>query len=152
MWRTLLVVVLATGCQQFLGLDRPHALDASTDAAVTDAAMDASVDSWPDAALSCRDRWLMGFVNFNPPTVVAALQSSSDDRDPTITHNGLAIVFTSNRSGGEGGYDVWESRFDAITGWGAPSPRADLSTTADDLRTTLTYDDLDAVVQSTRAG
>jgi Tol biopolymer transport system component len=41
-------------------------------------------------------------TNLGPP-----VNSSSRDREPSISADGLTLYFTSNRSGGHGSYDIW---------------------------------------------
>ena len=55
-------------------------------------------------------------VNLGP-----TVNSSAHDRAPTISTDGLALFFMSNRPGGYGGYDLWVTR--RVTGddeWGTP--------------------------------
>jgi hypothetical protein len=54
-----------------------------------------------------------------PPQVVKneTLSSPYDDKCPFVNEN--LMVFTSNRSGGSGGYDLWYSRFENES-WSAP--------------------------------
>jgi hypothetical protein len=48
--------------------------------------------------------------NVNPVEIAANLSSELDDKCPSITNN--ILVFTSNRDGGFGGYDLYYSNFE----------------------------------------
>jgi hypothetical protein len=48
--------------------------------------------------------------NLNPVEIVSNLSSEFDDKCPSITNN--ILVFTSNRDGGFGGYDLYYSNFE----------------------------------------
>ena len=47
-----------------------------------------------------------------------AFNSAANDFDPFFTHDGSAVYFFSNRSGGEGGDDLYRVAFDAARGYG----------------------------------
>jgi hypothetical protein len=57
--------------------------------------------------------------NWSEPVSIRSdiLSSDSDDKCPYIKRN--IIVFTSNRPGGSGGFDLWYSQKDS-TGWSVP--------------------------------
>lgn len=58
---------------------------------------------------------------FGARTLVAALATANDDAMPNIRKDGLEMVFTSNRPGGFGAFDIWSaSRADASDDWGTP--------------------------------
>jgi hypothetical protein len=42
-----------------------------------------------------------------PVNLVSPVNSSGWDVEPTLSHDGLYLYFTSNRSGGIGGFDLW---------------------------------------------
>jgi hypothetical protein len=46
-------------------------------------------------------------AGFDPPVPVGEVNSSGDDGDPMISADGQTLVFTSNRAGGQGLFDVW---------------------------------------------
>ena len=55
-------------------------------------------------------------VNVGPP-----INSSAGEISPTISGDGLTLIFASNRAGGEGSYDLWMSTRATIQdNWGAP--------------------------------
>ena len=58
-------------------------------------------------------------MNLGP--TVNGVNSTSKDRDPTISADGLSLVFSSNRDGGSGGADLWMTRRATIDGpWSEP--------------------------------
>lgn len=61
------------------------------------------MDLWMTTRPTKADDWLP------PANLGAAVNSSSFDGHPSITSDGLAIFFQSNRPGGSGGYDLWVS-------------------------------------------
>jgi hypothetical protein len=55
-------------------------------------------------------------VNLGP-----TINSASTDFGPALSKDGLSLYFTSNRSGGFGGFDIWVSQRQAVDdAWGAP--------------------------------
>jgi len=70
-----------------------------------------------------------------PLTRSELLSSEADDKCPYITDN--IIVFTSNRAGGFGGFDLWYAEKDD-TGWSAPINFGDkINTESDEYRPLL---------------
>ncbi len=60
------------------------------------------------------DRW-------SKPIQIDALSSNFDDKMPWIARDGKTIVFSSNRPGGYGGYDLYFAKRDPATGkWSEP--------------------------------
>jgi len=58
---------------------------------------------------------------FQPPTSVAELNTPQFDLTPSIRHDGLEIVFASDRPGGAGGRDLWSATRSSVNGaWSAP--------------------------------
>ena len=56
-------------------------------------------------------------INLGP-----VVNSSSYDACPTISKDGLSLYFRSNRSGGNGDFDIWVSQRDAVEDpWGVPT-------------------------------
>jgi len=57
----------------------------------------------------------------NPVNLGPTVNSSGDDCYVNISVDELALYFTSNKSGGHGGYDLWVTKRETIyTPWGAP--------------------------------
>ena len=58
---------------------------------------------------------------FQPPTSVAELNTAQFDLTPSIRHDGLEIVFASDRPGGAGGRDLWSATRSSVNGtWSTP--------------------------------
>ena len=59
--------------------------------------------------------------SFGPPEPVTELNSAFDDAMPNVSKDGREIVFTSNRPGGEGLFDIWSStRNSVFEPWSSP--------------------------------
>lgn len=77
------------------------------------------------------------------PRLLAELNSASSETDPTLSADGLEIVFASNRAGGVGGTDLYRaSRASRNDPFGAPVLIAELSTPDHDQAAELTADGL----------
>lgn len=60
------------------------------------------------------DRW-------TPPEHLNQINSKFDDRMPWISADGKRLIFSSNRPGGYGGYDLWESHRESLQSpWSFP--------------------------------
>jgi Tol biopolymer transport system component len=58
---------------------------------------------------------------FQPPTSVSELNTAQVDLTPGIRHDGLEVVFATNRPGGAGGQDLWSSTRSSLNGtWSTP--------------------------------
>lgn len=69
----------------------------------------------PIADAAGYSEWTPG-VNFGP-----TVNSGFDDQTPTLSPDGLALYFASNRPGGSGGIDLWAARrASANDPWGVP--------------------------------
>jgi hypothetical protein len=80
--------------------------------------------------------------SFGPPTRIAELSTAFDDRYASVTKNGLEIVFSSNRPGGFGGFDVWySSRSSVSEPWSPPvNLGANINTANVEARPTFSWD------------
>lgn len=68
------------------------------------------------------------FGPFGSPVNVAGIASGYDDFSPTLTGDGLRLIFESNRPGGVGGYDLYEAtRPDRSAMFASPVPLASLN-------------------------
>jgi len=105
-------------------------------------------DLWMRKRLSTDDPWDM------PVNMGATVNSSSAEVAPTVSHDGQILIFTSNRSGGRGDYDLWMStRPDAESDWGAPSNLGPtVNSSAYDGETWLSPDGLTLFFGSSRPG
>lgn len=69
-----------------------------------------------------------GPMDLAPPTKVEELSSPSEDWQPQITEDGLAIVFASDRPGGKGKFDLWmATRASANKPFDPPKPITELN-------------------------
>jgi hypothetical protein len=78
------------------------------------------------AGLGAGDIWMTSRPNSSAPwgtpvNLGAPINSSALDMSPTISGDGLTLVFTSNRPGGNGSWDLWMStRVSVQDPWGPP--------------------------------
>ena len=73
---------------------------------------------------------------------MSVLSSDQDDKCPYIYKE--TLVFTSNRSGGYGGYDLYYSEYDSKSGWQPPvNMGPDINTAQDEYRPILFQSDID---------
>lgn len=154
------VLLLVTGCGFQIGgggvagdarADAAGPSDASDDA-VTDATTDAMPPD-PDAPPGgCVSRWF-GAVTFSSVTRIAELDTTANERDPTISADELAIYFSSNRGGGLGSTDVWVAKRASRTApFGTAAPLAEVNSADAETRFSFAGDGLVAVLGSNRAG
>ena len=92
--------------------------------------------------------------SFGAPVLVPGLNTAANDLRPNLRRDGLEIFFDSNRSGGIGGIDLWTAtRASTSDPWSAPvNLGADVNSTANDLRASLSWDGKTLYFGSTRAG
>jgi Tol biopolymer transport system component len=70
---------------------------------------------------------------FNPPTNVTALNSSGNEDGPSISRNGLEMLFSSDREPGFGGRDIWVSTRASVNAqWGSPADLTSVNSEYDD--------------------
>jgi Tol biopolymer transport system component len=58
-------------------------------------------DLWVSRRQSVNDAWS------TPANMGAPMNSTSQDQQPNLSHDGRTLFFTSNRPGGSGGNDIW---------------------------------------------
>lgn len=92
--------------------------------------------------------------SFGPPSLVPGLNTSANDQQPTLSKNGLEIIFTSNRAGGFGGADLWVStRATLYAPWSVPVNLGPLvNSSATDFRPSLSSDGTTLYFASERLG
>jgi hypothetical protein len=98
---------------------------------------------------------LRGDWAFEPAVLVEELSSPSLDRQPSLRRDGLELIFSSNRSGGPGGLDLWVStRVSTSEPWSVPIPVAgDINSVAgNDAGPALSFDGLTLYFQTVRPG
>lgn len=87
-----------------------------------------------------------------PVTTGNTLNSADLEGCPSISRDGSALYFASNRSGGLGGIDIWVS-FRDDTGWGAPvNLGSPVNTSSNDLCPTPMRDGKGLLFVSNRGG
>jgi len=80
---------------------------------------------------------------FSTPVPIAELNSNATEAWPALTDDQLEIYFSSDRPGGEGGYDIWMSKRVSVDDmWQAPSPIATINTTAGETHLAVSSDGL----------
>jgi len=90
--------------------------------------------------------------SFGSPALVTALNSAGSEGRPYLSRDGLEIYLQSNRTGGQGGFDIWSStRATTRDGWSAPVNVAGINTIGQDVTPALSWDDLTLFIGSTRA-
>jgi Tol biopolymer transport system component len=90
---------------------------------------------------------------WDPPMLVSELDTASFDGAPGITTDGLVMLFTSDRPGGLGGFDLWQSsRASRADAWATPALVAELSSNKDDSNPQPSPDGLVVWFSSTRGG
>ena len=73
-------------------------------------------------------------ATWDPPTLVAEVSSSSQEKSPAVSSDGLTLWVASDRSGGQGGLDIWVStRSDRGSAWSAPAPVTALNSAGDEI-------------------
>ena len=53
-------------------------------------------------------------INWQEPRPMRALNSQFNETTPTLSGNGELLFFTSDRPGGQGGQDIWVSKWDGV--------------------------------------
>ncbi len=79
--------------------------------------------------------------SFGAPEPAAELNTSVDDAMPNVRKDGLEMVFTSNRTGGAGSFDIGTSTCASVFDpWSAPVNVAAVNTLAGETRPSLSWD------------
>jgi Tol biopolymer transport system component len=103
-------------------------------------------DIWTSHRAAATDPW-------GAPTPVVELNSASTDALPGVAPNGLTIFFSSSRPGTVGLSDIWvATRADRYASWSEPLQATELNTVEDDLAPWVSFNGLQMVLTSTRAG
>jgi len=144
----MLALAVLTGC----GF-KPNA---TGDGGVPDGDADADLFGDADGAVTpatCVPSWIDGTIQFNTPTRIAELDDPSGfERDPSLLGNEKTIFFSSNRTGAQGGSDVYFATRTSVTAtFGSPAIYAPASSTnGEDNKITMTSSELAFIVASTR--
>lgn len=90
---------------------------------------------------------------FGVAAEVGELNASGDAADPVLSADGLTIFFSSRRSGGQGGYDIWMAkRSTVMDGFGLPVNVQEVSSTVNDWPSWLSNDGCRLYIASDRPG
>ncbi len=91
---------------------------------------------------------------FGAPAAVGQVNETGvDDQNPTVSADGLEIWFSSTRSGGQGGQDVWTAlRADAGSPFGAPTLVTQVNSTGNDYPSWVSADLCRLYLYSDRTG
>lgn len=78
---------------------------------------------------------------FGPATMVGELSTAANDQMPNVSRDGLEIVFVSDRTGGEGGFDIWSAtRATTSDAWSTPVALASVNESGSESRPSLSGD------------
>jgi Tol biopolymer transport system component len=90
---------------------------------------------------------------FGAPAFLTGLNSSSHDSDPALTADGLLLCYSTDRSSGWNGRDIWcATRATASSSFGDPEELTDVTSTDSDTDPCLSGDGLTIFFSSTRDG
>src|SRR5205807_3028234 len=88
-----------------------------------------------------------------PVNLGSAINSTASDQGPAISPDGLSLYFTSNRTGGVGGFDMYVSQRARVDGpWGSAVNIGPLNTTVDEGNPAFSLDGRFLFFQSKRPG
>ena len=105
-----------------------------------------------DPSVGDQDIWVSALSGGIPgsPSNVSLVNSSSDDFEPDIATGGLAMFFTSNRSGNN---DLYVAKRDSMGDpWGSPTNLAAVNSGVADITPTISSDRLSLYFASNRSG
>jgi hypothetical protein len=86
------------------------------------------------------------------PAPLAALNTEANERGPAFSQDGRHLYFSSDRKGGQGGYDLYVTRWDG-TGWSeATALRTTINSPANEGGPALARDDAQIYFSSNREG
>ncbi|MFH1718008.1 MAG: M56 family metallopeptidase, partial [Planctomycetota bacterium] len=88
-------------------------------------------------------------VNIGPP-----VNTSAGEYGPNVSADGLSLYFSSNRTGGSGGWDIWvTTRATTNTDWSTPiNLGVIVNTSADEGRPSISADSLSLYYETNRSG
>jgi hypothetical protein len=71
---------------------------------------------------------------WDSPSLVSEVSTTSHEKSPAVSEDGLTLWVASDRSGGQGGLDIWVStRTDRSSAWSTPAPVAALNSAGDEI-------------------
>jgi len=75
---------------------------------------------------------------FGTPTPVTELNTTGHEASPHVTNDGLTIIYTSERAGGQGSYDLWQAtRPTTVSPWQNLTPLVELNSPLADTQSKL---------------
>jgi Tol biopolymer transport system component len=91
---------------------------------------------------------------FGAPVALAAVNSATNDREPSLSQDGRTLFFTSEgRAGGPGSVDIWSAtRPDLVSAFGPPAPVLELDTASADRTPAIAASGLKICFGSDRPG
>jgi Tol biopolymer transport system component len=97
---------------------------------------------------------MAGSWSFLPAELVPGVNSDADDMQPYVHQDGRELVFASNRSGGQGSFDIWSASRDTIVGsWSTPvNLGPNVNSPAGETRPSLSWDGRMLLFGSNRSG
>jgi Tol biopolymer transport system component len=97
---------------------------------------------------------MVGDWSFGLAELVPGVNSDADDMQPYIRRDGRELVFASNRSGGQGNFDIWSASRDSIADpWSIPvNLGLNVNSVASDSRPSLSWDGTLLLFGTTRSG
>ena len=95
-----------------------------------------------------------GMPSFYLPVAVFELNTASNDQQPSVRRDGLEVIFTSDRPGGLGSFDLWvATRGTTSDPWSVPQNLgAPVNSSAADQRPAISWDGAELYFGSTRQG
>jgi len=94
--------------------------------------------------------------DFDPPQLVSSLSSSADEGRAVVSNDGKLVIFASERSGGQGGQDLWMTTHagggDNLGQLDPPINLSELNSPALDVDPFLTADERELFFSSNRNG
>gem|GEM_PF-1383428 len=103
-----------------------------------------------------RDLWFAprsADSGFAPPVLLEEVNSANSELLPSVSADGLTLLFASTRPGGVGGFDIYEATRGSASGkFSAVVNVAELNSAGDEGRVALSSDGLRAILASSRPG
>jgi len=110
--------------------------------------------SWTTLLLACTVASAQQFGPWSAPVNLGqTVNTAFDDQHPTLSKDGLSLIFSSTRPGGLGGIDLWVSQRDSLDSpWQKPQNLTMLNSPSDDHAPSITTDGHWLFFFSTRPG
>ena len=97
---------------------------------------------------------MAGSWSFGPAELIPGVNSAADDMQPYIRRDGRELIFASNRSDGQGSFDIWNASRDSIAApWSTPvNLGPNVNSAASESRPSLSWDGTILLFGTTRTG